>query len=82
MLEPLFLRTSDVAQLFGVCRTTVRRWVRSGKVKAFKVGREFRIPIPELEKLLAEFDEPVKRALQERLEEAAKRHLKAIQWKD
>jgi putative resolvase len=33
---------------------TVRRWVKEGKIAAFPIGREARIPITEVERLLGE----------------------------
>jgi excisionase family DNA binding protein len=35
---------SEVAGLMGVSERTVRRWIKSGKLKAYKPGRDYRIP--------------------------------------
>lgn len=38
-----YLRTSEVAAVFGVGAEQVRRWVRSGLLEACKLGQEWRI---------------------------------------
>lgn len=44
------LTTKDVAKHLGVGRITVMRWIKSGKLKAFKVGhRTVKIPPEALE---------------------------------
>src|SRR5690349_2741157 len=48
------LRTGVVAKLLGLHPLTVRRWVKEGKITAVQVGREARIPITEVERLLGE----------------------------
>lgn len=35
---------SEVAGLMGVSERTVRRWIKSGRLKAYKPGRDYRIP--------------------------------------
>src|SRR5215204_2689195 len=35
---------SEVAGLMGVSERTVRRWIKSGKLRAYKPGRDYRIP--------------------------------------
>jgi excisionase family DNA binding protein len=34
-----YVTSRDVAEAFGVCLDTVRRWTRAGKLQAVKVGR-------------------------------------------
>ncbi len=41
-------RTGEVAERLGVSKMTVLRWIKAGKIKAFRIGREYRIP-PENE---------------------------------
>jgi len=45
-------RTGEVAKRLGVSTMTVRRWVKAGKIKAYQIGREFRIPESEVLRLL------------------------------
>jgi excisionase family DNA binding protein len=43
-MEDRHLSLSEVAGLMGVSERTVRRWIKSGKLKAYKPGRDYRIP--------------------------------------
>jgi len=44
---------SDAAKMLGVCVETVRRWIKSGKIKARKVGTRYLIPLSEIEKYVS-----------------------------
>ena len=50
-----FYSTSEVAALFGVNRVTIYRWVKGGKIKAYKIGRHHKVPISEVVRLLRKF---------------------------
>jgi len=39
---------ADVASLFGISKTTVRRKIKAGEIKAIKVGRQYRVPLEEV----------------------------------
>ena len=45
-------RTGEVAERLGVSTMTVRRWIKAGKIKAYQIGKEFRIPESEVLRLL------------------------------
>lgn len=45
-------RTGEVTKKLGVSTMTVRRWIKAGKIKAYQVGKEFRIPENEVLRLL------------------------------
>jgi len=45
-------RTGEVAKKLGVSTMTVRRWIKVGKIKAYRIGKEFRIPESEVLRLL------------------------------
>jgi len=45
-------RTGEAAKRLGVTRMTVLRWIKAGKIKAYKVGREHRIPESEIKRIL------------------------------
>ncbi len=45
-------RTGKVAEMLGGNRVTVVRWIKQGKIKAVRVGKEFRIPEDEVKRLL------------------------------
>lgn len=39
-----FYTTGDIAEIFGVSRISAYKWVKSGKIKAFKIpGGRYRI---------------------------------------
>jgi len=48
------LRSGEAAKRLGLHPLTVRRWVKEGKIQAVQMGREARIPITEVERLLGE----------------------------
>lgn len=45
---------SEVAGLMGVSERTVRRWIKSGRLKAYKPGRDYRIPEAGLRQFIEE----------------------------
>ncbi len=47
-----FLSLEDVAERLQVSDRTVRRWVKEGKLAAYKPGREWRIRPGDLEDFL------------------------------
>ena len=48
------LRSGEVVKRLGLHPLTVRRWMKEGKIAAVQIGREARIPITEVERLLGE----------------------------
>ncbi len=50
------LRVGKFAKLVGVHPLTVRRWIYDGKIKAVKVGKEYRIPYSEYLRLTGNKD--------------------------
>ena len=46
---PPLLTVADVAFLFQVHKNTVYNWIHSGKLQAFKVGRDWRIRKEDLQ---------------------------------
>lgn len=46
------LTTQEVADLLRISRSTIWRWCVSGKLEAVKVGRNWRIPREEIERML------------------------------
>jgi excisionase family DNA binding protein len=53
-MEDRQLSLSEVAGLMGVSERTVRRWIKSGKLRAYKPGRDYRIPESAFQKFVAE----------------------------
>ena len=53
MPERLY-RTTEVAKILNISWSTVKRWVKEGKIKAIRVGHRWRIPESEILRLLGE----------------------------
>jgi excisionase family DNA binding protein len=53
-MEDRQLSLSEVAGLMGVSERTVRRWIKAGKLRAYKPGRDYRIPEGGLRQFIAE----------------------------
>jgi excisionase family DNA binding protein len=47
-----FYRAEDLAQKLDVNVMTIYRYIKAGKLKAYKIGKEFRIEKVEFEKFL------------------------------
>ncbi|TSC68697.1 MAG: hypothetical protein G01um101456_525 [Parcubacteria group bacterium Gr01-1014_56] len=45
--KPEYISTGELAKLLGVSRVAVFKKIKSGKIKAFKIGRNYAIPIEE-----------------------------------
>ncbi len=45
-------RTGRASQLLGISKPTLLRKIKAGEIKAYKVGREYRIPESEIKRLL------------------------------
>jgi len=52
--EKPFFSIKEVAELFGVSKKTVRRWVNTGKIHAYKMDTGWRISRKELLEFVAE----------------------------
>jgi excisionase family DNA binding protein len=54
MVEKPLLTTENVAELLQVDVETVRRYIRKGKLRAIKLGREYRVRRDDFEEFLEE----------------------------
>jgi excisionase family DNA binding protein len=54
-MEKTFYSTSEVAQMFGISRVTVYRWVKDGKIQSYGLGKNLKIPLFEIKRLLQDF---------------------------
>lgn len=54
MTESLY-STSEVAVFFNVNRVTIYRWIKEGKIKAYKIGKHYKISVSEVVRLLRKF---------------------------
>jgi len=52
--SPGLVRVGVAARYLGLHPMTVRRWIAAGKIQAVQIGREARIPMSEIERLLGE----------------------------
>lgn len=43
----------QVCEMFGVSRSTMVRWMNSGKIRSFKIGQRRRIPESAIQELIA-----------------------------
>jgi len=41
-----------LAKFFGVTKQTVRGWCKKGKLPAFKIGKEWKIRVTDLQKII------------------------------
>ncbi len=64
--ENRFFSTEEVAERLRVDEQTVRRWIKHGKLEAFKIGRAWRISPAALEALLESHSSPKAMTLRER----------------
>lgn len=53
-MEDRHLSLSEVAGSMGVSERTIRRWIKSGKLKAYKPGRDYRIPVSAVREFVKE----------------------------
>ncbi len=53
-MEDRTLSLSEVAGLMGVSERTIRRWIKAGKLRAYKPGRDYRIPESALRQFVEE----------------------------
>ena len=46
------LRVSEASKILGVAPTTIRLWIRQGRIRAVRIGKLWRIPQSEVERLV------------------------------
>jgi excisionase family DNA binding protein len=51
-LEEVYLTPTQAAALLGVYYSTVIKWIKRGKIKAYMVAERWRIPLTEVLKLI------------------------------
>lgn len=56
MMQPGYLKVKEVAVMAGVSLGTVRRWIKTGRLPAYRLSsRIIRIKVEDWEKLRSEF---------------------------
>ena len=51
--------TPEVARFLGVFHTTIRRWIEQGKIKGIRVGRNYKIHVDEVIRILDDYNLPL-----------------------
>lgn len=51
-MDHKFYTTQEIADIFRVDYMTVYRWIRAGKLKAYKIEKQYRITELDLERFL------------------------------
>lgn len=54
MPEPQLLRISEAATYLSISRTTMYRLINEGTIKTVQVGQRKRVPLAEINRLIAE----------------------------
>lgn len=49
-MEERYVSAKEVAQAYGVKVTTVWKWIRDGKIPAYRLGKMYRMKLSELPK--------------------------------
>jgi len=52
MTNKEFYLVEELAKRLRVCNMTIYRYIKAGKIKAYKIGKEFRIDDKEFNKFL------------------------------
>jgi excisionase family DNA binding protein len=50
--EEIFLSSSEFAEIAGVARRTVTYWITTGRIKAHRFCKKYRIPLSEFTKVV------------------------------
>jgi excisionase family DNA binding protein len=53
-----FMTTAEAARRLGVSRQTMATYLRTGRVQGIKLGKDWRIPVQEFERLMHASPEP------------------------
>jgi excisionase family DNA binding protein len=51
-MEKTLFSTPELAEWLGVFHTTVRRWIERGRIRGIRVGRNYKIPVEEVIRIL------------------------------
>ena len=68
-----FISTTELAKLMGVSRVAILKKIKTGKIHAQKVGRNYIVPAEEFASAVGEFVSPRKK---EEIEKVVKRAVK------
>jgi len=51
-MESKFLTVQEVAEMLKVNKMTIYRYIKAGKIEAYKIGKDFRIQKEEFDRFL------------------------------
>jgi excisionase family DNA binding protein len=68
-----YLSTAELARLLGVSRIAVFKKIKSGKIKGFKIGRNYVIPREEFLRAIGTFISPEKKKEMDKIVQKAVR---------
>ena len=74
-----FISTTELARLLGVSRVAVLKKIKTGKIRAHKVGRNYIIPAEEFAAILGEFvSEEKKREIEKVVKKAVEQYRETL----
>lgn len=47
-----YYTTKEIAEMFKVAYLTVYRWIKEGRIEAYKLGKEYRIKKTDIDKFM------------------------------
>lgn len=50
-MQKIFYTCEEVAEIYMVSKCTVWRWIKSGRISAVKIGRNYRIRKEDVERI-------------------------------
>ena len=54
MIEPKLLTPAQIAEALQLNESTITRWLRKGRLRGFKVGKDWRVSTADLDAFLEE----------------------------
>jgi excisionase family DNA binding protein len=64
MIEPKLLTPAQIAEALQLNESTITRWLRKGRLRGFKVGKDWRVSATDLDAFLEEHaNVPAKRSM-------------------
>lgn len=52
MKDSKFYKIEDICELLQVSKITIYRWIKSGKITAYKVGKSYLFKVEDVHKLI------------------------------
>ena len=68
MIEPKLLTPAQIAEALQLNESTITRWLRKGRLRGFKVGKDWRVSPADLDAFLEEQANVPRKRSQDRAE--------------